>query len=162
MTPRRLAVCGVSVLALLVIAATFLVSGSAVQVTPPSPEAKVRGMCTALADALPDSVAGLERRDTEPSSPFTAAWGDSGIVLRCGVPRPAEMLDTKAAGGEIRGVRWLLENAQDGGHRCTTALRKAYVELTIPAKYGDVGALMDLAAAIKKTVPPLGDKASAF
>lgn len=72
------------------------------------------------------------------------------------------MLDTKAAGGEIRGVRWLLENAQDGGHRCTTALRKAYVELTIPAKYGDVGALMDLAAAIKKTVPPLGDKASAF
>ncbi|MFJ9848992.1 DUF3515 domain-containing protein [Streptomyces sp. NPDC101150] len=154
MNSRRAAVGGVSVTVVLVtIAAVFVFSGDAVPVAAPVPEAKAERMCTKLIEALPDSVAGGKRRDTDPSSPYTAAWGDSPIVLRCGVVRPAEMLNAQAPGGEIRGVRWLLENAEGGGHRCTTALRKAYVEVNIPAEYGDVGALMDLADAVKKTVP---------
>ncbi|MFI9050738.1 DUF3515 domain-containing protein [Streptomyces sp. NPDC053427] len=152
---RPVVVLGASIVVVAALAATYLFSGDAVSVAAPVPEAKAKGWCAKLIDAVPDSVAGLERRETDPSSPYTAAWGDTAIVLRCGVVKPADMLNPRAAGGEIRGVRWMLENAEDGGHRCTTALRKAYVEVSIPAEYGDVGALMDLADAVKKTVPEI-------
>ncbi|MEU9113642.1 DUF3515 domain-containing protein [Streptomyces sp. NPDC048483] len=153
MRTRRLAVWGASLVAVPALAAMYLFAGEAVSVPAPEPKAKAQRMCAELLDAVPDSVAGGKRRETDPSSPYTAAWGDPAMVLRCGVVPSKEMDNPRAPGGEIGGVGWMLENLPDGGHRCTTTLRKTYVEVTIPAKYGDVGALMDLAEAIKKTVP---------
>ncbi|PRH75919.1 DUF3515 domain-containing protein, partial [Streptomyces solincola] len=117
----------------------------------PDPEAA--RVCGDLHDALPSTVAGRDRRDTDPSSPYTAAWGDPALVLRCGVPRPAEMDNPKASGAEISGVDWVLEKQPDGGYRATTSFRTAYVEVALPPEYGDVAALVDLAEAVKRAVP---------
>lgn len=58
---------------------------------------------------------------------------------------------TESAG--VNGVDWLPEKRKDG-YRFTTVLRRAYVEVTVPGKYApEVNALLDLAKAVKKTVP---------
>lgn len=121
----------------------------------PSPAAKVAKLCRNLDEALPSKVDGQGRRDPEPASALTAGWGDPAIILRCGVERPAEMSDTHADSGEVDGVGWLMEKQDDGGYRCTTSLRQAYVEVTLPAALAEDGAapLIDLAPAIKKAIP---------
>ena len=125
----------------------------------PSPGAKVAALCRSLDRALPSKVDGLGRRDPEPASPLTAGWGDPAIILRCGVPRPAEMSDPEADGVEVNGVGWLLQKQKDGSFRFTSTLRKAYVEVTIPAKRtGDgMAPLVDLAPAIKKVPAGIAD-----
>lgn len=155
MTPRRRpALRAAPLTALLLLAVTACSSyGDAGEVVPPTPDAAAARICDALLDAVPDSVAGLERRETEPASRFTTAWGDPAVVLRCGVVRPEEMNNPRAPGARLGGVDWMLEDPRDGRYRCTTALRKVYVEVAIPGKYGDVQALEDLAPAIRKTVP---------
>ncbi|WP_431042086.1 DUF3515 domain-containing protein [Streptomyces sp. P1-3] len=157
MTPRRRPAMRSEPFALLLAAALGLSScsssGDGVRASAPDPDAETGRICEALLDAVPDSVAGGERRETEPSSPYTTAWGDPAIVLRCGVEPPEEMKNPRAAGGRFRGVDWMLENPEGGRHRCTTTYRKAYVEVSIPEEYGDVQALVELADAVRKTVP---------
>ncbi|MEU7029953.1 DUF3515 domain-containing protein [Streptomyces sp. NPDC046275] len=119
---------------------------------PPEAEAAV---CRALAKELPGTVAGLPRTGTEPESELTAAWGDAAIVLRCGVPRPEKMNDPQAQGIDANGVNWLYEPRAGDGPRFTTTYRKAYVEVTLDARYAhDVGPLVDLAEPVRKAVPP--------
>ncbi|GDY74898.1 hypothetical protein SAV31267_043830 [Streptomyces avermitilis] len=80
--------------------------------------------------------------------------GDPAIVLRCGVPRPAEMNSAGAVGADLKGVGWMLgSRVVDGRHLCTTTLREIYVEVSVPTRYGDVFALEGLAAAVRKNVP---------
>ncbi|MFF7179021.1 DUF3515 family protein [Streptomyces sp. NPDC008121] len=120
----------------------------------PRPPAEEAAFCQALAKELPDTVAGLERNDPEPGSELTAGWGDAAIVLRCGVPRPEKMNDPQAQGVDAEGVTWLFERREGDGPRFTTTYRKAYVEVSLDARYAhDVGPLADLAASIEKTVP---------
>ncbi|UYQ64632.1 DUF3515 domain-containing protein [Streptomyces peucetius] len=119
----------------------------------PSPPAEEAALCRALDGELPDSVAGQDRDDPEPSSEFTARWGDAAIVLRCGVPRPVGMSDPQGQGVEVDGVNWLLEE-RDAGPRFTTTYRETYVEVTLGKQYmHDIGPLADLAGPVKKTVP---------
>ncbi|GHF49611.1 hypothetical protein GCM10010218_33700 [Streptomyces mashuensis] len=127
--------------------------------TPPSPPAKQAALCRALHQELPRTLAGKPLRDTEPASELTAAWGDDpAVTLRCGVPRP-KLLDHRPPpdGMYIDDVGWLPEKQPDGSVRCTTVLREAYVEVTLPKEVagaaGDVSALTGLAGAVKKTVP---------
>ncbi|MEU1456138.1 DUF3515 domain-containing protein [Streptomyces avermitilis] len=153
---RRLAVYGVpGALAIVLLAAAFLrPGGDGVEAAVPAVDAKTGRICRALAHDLPDTVAGLKRRATDPSSPLTAAWGDPAVVLRCGVPRPAEMNSASAVGANLKGVGWMLgSRVVDGHHLCTTTLRVIYVEVSIPARYGEVFALEGLAAAVRKNVP---------
>ncbi|MEU6057538.1 DUF3515 domain-containing protein [Streptomyces sp. NPDC047097] len=151
---RRLVLFGVPLAVLLsLLAAYLLAGGDDVEVDPPAPDATGERLCRDLHGALPATVAGLRQRATEPSSPYTAAWGDPAVVLRCGVARPPVMDDPRANGGEVNGVDWVLEKREDGRYRCTTSYRKAYVEVVIPAAYGDVKALVDLAGAVEKAVP---------
>ncbi|WP_020138722.1 DUF3515 domain-containing protein [Streptomyces sp. 351MFTsu5.1] len=121
----------------------------------PSPGTEVTGLCENLDKALPSKVDGQDRRDPEPASALTAGWGDPAIILRCGVQRPSKMDDPEADGVEVNGVGWLLEKQDDGSFRFTTTLRKAYVEVTIPAKRTGNGMapLVDLAPAVKKAIP---------
>ncbi|MEV6330966.1 DUF3515 domain-containing protein [Streptomyces sp. NPDC051909] len=142
--------------ALLLLAATGCSASDAKASVPvPGPPAAEAAVCRALAKELPGTVAGLARTGTEPESELTAAWGDAAIVLRCGVSRPEKMNDPQAQGVEANGVNWLFEPRAGDGPRFTTTYRKAYVEVTLDARYAhDVGPLADLAEPVSKAVPP--------
>ncbi|MFG1999323.1 DUF3515 domain-containing protein [Spirillospora sp. NPDC048911] len=125
-------------------------SDGAVQVPAPSPDAVTARLCEGL--RLPAKVNGLSRRDTEPSSPLTAAWGSPAIALRCGVPRPPAL--TPAAQLQtINGVDWFGQPA-DRPITWTAVARQAYVEVTVPAKYAPPGdVLIEFGEAITATIP---------
>ncbi|WP_411102260.1 DUF3515 domain-containing protein [Streptomyces sp. cmx-4-9] len=121
---------------------------------PPTPPAAVAELCRALHEELPETVAGLERTRTEPQSSLTAAWGGSAIVLRCGVPKPPEMLDPDQEGVHVNDVAWLLDKRSDGGFRFVTGMRTAYTEVLVDKEHAtDAGMLVGLSAAIAETVP---------
>lgn len=129
-------------------------SGAARVEPPPPPPAEVAGLCAALHEELPDSVAGLERTVTEPPSALTAAWGGSAIVLRCGIPKPPAMADPDQEGVHVNGVAWLLEKLDDGGFRFTTGGREAYTEVVVDKEHAtDAGMLVGLSTAVAATVP---------
>ncbi|MET7764161.1 DUF3515 domain-containing protein [Streptomyces sp. NPDC005336] len=118
----------------------------------PTPSPQAASVCRALHKELPTTVDGLKRRTAGPASDFTAVWGDPAVQLRCGVARP-EALTASTRSAEVNGVDWLPEK-QKHGYRFTTVLRRAYVEVTVPARYApEVNPLLDLAHAVKKTVP---------
>ncbi|MFC9912084.1 DUF3515 domain-containing protein [Streptomyces sp. NPDC059862] len=127
----------------------------------PSPDTEVTKLCQNLDGALPREVAGLERRDPEPRSVLTAGWGSPAIILRCGVARPPKMVDPQVAEGRdpdavaggVNGVDWLMEETGDGAYRFTTANRLAYVEVAVPEGRDSSAVLIDLASAVKKTIP---------
>jgi uncharacterized protein DUF3515 len=125
----------------------------------PSPSGAAAADCRALHGRLPDDVAGRHRVTLEEKSPYTAAWGDPAVVLRCGVPRPdvltpgSEHYNPTAPAVEVDGVSWLVAH-EDDGYRLTTTDRKAYVELWVPKEVGQpTGPPADLAKAVKATVP---------
>ncbi|MFD4574075.1 DUF3515 domain-containing protein [Streptomyces sp. NPDC058417] len=142
-------------LALLLAAVGCTSADGDASVAVPRASAQVTGLCRDLDDALPSGVDDLDRRDPSPASALTAGWGNPAIILRCGVERPARMNDLDADGVEVDGVGWLLEKRDDGSFRFTTALRRAYVEVTIPKARTAHGMapLVDLAPAVKKAIP---------
>ncbi|MCK1820223.1 DUF3515 domain-containing protein [Streptomyces sp. XM83C] len=146
---------GLPALVLLVATAGCSTADDSAAAAVPSPGAEASGLCRNLDRALPSEVDGQDRRDPAPASALTAGWGDPAIILRCGVERPAEMNDEDADGVEVDGVGWLLQKQRDGSFRFTTTLRKAYVEVTIPAARVENGMapLVDLAPAVKKAIP---------
>ncbi|MFI5619313.1 DUF3515 domain-containing protein [Streptomyces sp. NPDC051567] len=129
--------------------------GAGVRVDPPPPPpAAVAGLCAALHEALPETVAGLARTTATPESVLTAAWGGSAIVLRCGVPKPAEMADPKQEGVHVNGVAWLLDERPDGGFRFVTGMRLAYTEVLVDKEHvTDAGMLVGLSGAVARAVP---------
>ncbi|MDH2391394.1 DUF3515 domain-containing protein [Streptomyces sp. HNM0663] len=146
-------------------AATVLVSAAVgcsptdatVRAAVPSPPPAEAALCRALDEELPESVAGQSRRDPQPASEYTAAWGDGAIVLRCGVPRPQAMDDPQSQGLEANGVGWLVEERtgeEGAGPRFTTTYRTTYVEVALDERYAhDAGPLAGLAEAVEKTIP---------
>ncbi len=109
--------------------------------------------CDRLHDALPGSLDGRDRRDTEPGSTRTAAWGTPAVVLRCGVPRP----DGLAADSElieVDGVSWYLAEPTPP-YVFTVVDRGTYVEVRVPRSTPRAEAtapLVDLAGAVKATL----------
>lgn len=146
----------VSAAACLSAAAVYVFAGSGddESVAVPVPTAEVAGYCKALHARLPKTVDGMSGHALKPASPLTAGWGDPTIVLRCGVPRPANDDDVNTPGAEVGGVSWSWQQDEDGSARLTTTLRKAYVELLLPARYAhDATPLAELAPAVKATIP---------
>ncbi|MGW0603714.1 DUF3515 domain-containing protein [Streptomyces sp. NPDC002640] len=122
----------------------------------PTPDKEVAGLCRDLDEALPGKVDGRDRTDPEPASDLTAGWGSPAIILRCGIPRPAVMSDPEQESAEIDGMAWVVEELDGGAYRFTTGLRRAYVEVTLPAEVAaETGsfALVDLVPAIERTIP---------
>ncbi|MGC9536463.1 DUF3515 domain-containing protein [Streptomyces sp. UG1] len=158
---RHISVFGLPALALLITAAGCSSADGSRSAAVPSPDATVAGLCRNLDKVLPAKVDGERREDPSPASTLTAGWGDSAIILRCGVVRPPKMSDPKVAAGKdkdavaggVNGVQWLMEKQDDGGYRFTTALRRAYVEVSVAEGRDSSSVLIDLAAAIKKAIP---------
>ncbi|GAA2518069.1 DUF3515 domain-containing protein [Streptomyces gobitricini] len=154
---RRLSALPVAVVAAAALSAAAGCSSTDAQasVTVPGPPSEEAALCGALYKELPETVAGLGRSDPEPRSDLTAGWGDGAIVLRCGVPRPPAMSDAESLGAEVGGVEWLTELREGDGPRFTSTYRKTYVEVSLDERFAhDATPLMDIAPAVKKTVPP--------
>jgi hypothetical protein len=128
-------------------------SQSAVPVAVPSPAAGIAAACAELTAALPDRLTEGKRRDTEPESPLTAAYGDPPIELTCGVAPPAGMADPAKQCFEVNGVGWYAEEAPNGVI-FTTIGRKLYVEVAVPDDYApEAEVLTDLAATLQAKNP---------
>jgi hypothetical protein len=114
--------------------------------------------CASLVGALPDTLASgdnpLRRLPiAEPAPPASAAWGGvrgEPVLLRCGLPRPAELTPT-AALREISGVKWLVLPG-DAAATWYAVDRPVYVAVTVPEDAG-TGPLQDLSATIRATLP---------
>ncbi|MDH6129663.1 DUF3515 domain-containing protein [Kitasatospora sp. GP82] len=127
------------------------------EVAPPTPNATVAELCSALHKALPQSVLGHRRHDPSPASPYTAAWESSPqTVLRCGIDRPDYLNDDPLSSApEVNDVQFGMGPDGHGGYRFVTTLRKAYVEITVPkgAYPNYIDPLSSLTDAIKATIP---------
>lgn len=128
------------------------------RVAPPPDQRADRNVCYALRNALPDELAGRDRRDTQPSSNRTAAWGSpDAVTLRCGVARPAGLTETSQV-TEVEGVDWFLVE-RPAAYVFTTVGRTTHVEVRVPRstpRAEATAALVDLADALTSAVP-LGD-----
>lgn len=142
------------------LAALALVSGcgtDTVEVDAPQLDPETASTCEALVEALPDTVDDARRREVGPAGTPAAAWGDPPIVLRCGVPMP-EDFDEFATCQEADGVGWFIPEDQMTGRpeeiTMTTIGRAVNVEVTLPPEHWPpAAAMVNLAAAIKQTVP---------
>jgi hypothetical protein len=113
----------------------------------------VRAVCDDLLADVPSLVAGGERRDVSPYG-AGAAWGDPATTLRCGVT-DAEGMNPAMRCEVVEGVGWYAEKLE-GGYRFTTIGRQTYVEVVVPEAQAQASAaLVDLASAIRATVPEI-------
>lgn len=136
---------------------------SAVEVEPGTPEGPGVAMCRDLGRALPETLDGRSPRDVEPDSPFSAAWGDPAVVLRCGAEVP-DVLDPRSEAFEptvqsmkVDGVDWYPEQEKKGT-LFTTVDRRTTVQVWVPTEKdtpadGTTAPLVDLAEAVRTTVP---------
>jgi hypothetical protein len=133
----------------------------AVEVEPPAVEGVVAERCDELAAALPDRVAGLERREVEPSDAAAAAWGDPPVVLICGGEAP-DGFDRTATCTTVNGVDWYLPAEQvavddPGDVTMTTVNREAFVRVRLPEEYWPPAETMvDLADAVSSILEATG------
>lgn len=108
---------------------------------PQAGDARCAGLLAALDGDLPAGTTTLEsRRLAAPVQVGVRAWAASPVpvVLRCGLPRPAELTPTSAL-LEIDGVRWLLLDDGLPQPAIVTYIavdRPVYVALTVPTGVG--------------------------
>jgi hypothetical protein len=117
--------------------------------------------CTALLTALPAELDGPDgpmppRPIAEPQVPGVRAWAAAPrpVVLRCGLPRPAELTPTSAL-LEVNGVRWLQldDGLPDPVQVSYIAVdRPVYVALTTPVDAGSAP-LQHLSDVVRETLP---------
>jgi hypothetical protein len=118
--------------------------------------------CAALLAALPAELTGpdgpLAPRPIAQAEqlPGVRAWAASPrpVVLRCGLPRPAELTPTSAL-LEVNGVRWLQldDGLPDPVQVSYIAVdRPVYVALTTPVDAGS-GPLQEVSDVVRTTLP---------
>jgi Protein of unknown function (DUF3515) len=111
--------------------------------------------CATVIAALPEQLGGLARRTIQhaddPSLTGVAAWGEPAVVLRCGVPTPAELTCT-AALQEVDGVAWLpLSTGGDTTYFLVD--RSVRAALTVPAAVTTTGPWQETSKLIAATLP---------
>jgi hypothetical protein len=119
------------------------------------------GGCVSLLAALPKELPAdpdplSARPIAAPSEAGVAAWAASPrpVVLRCGLPRPAELVPTSPL-TDVNGVSWLAltDNAPDPALTTYVAVdRPVYVALTVPTTAGS-GPLQAVSDAVASTLP---------
>jgi hypothetical protein len=114
--------------------------------------------CTTLVEKLPVGLPSgkdmLSRRElASPAPQATVAWGDAKhdpVVLRCGLPRPAELSATSQL-RVISDVQWL-ELPGSGSSTWVIVDREADVALTVPDAAG-TGPLQDISTTVRDLLP---------
>ena len=138
---------------LLLPAAALLLAGCSagpVELAPgPVEGADVDRACAALLDALPDAVdPGVERREVEPDSDRTAAWGDPPVTLQCGV-EPPERLEPPFV---VDGVEFTTRDVGDAT-RWTTYGRTVHAAFEVPDDYSGAEIIVEVAEAVGRSLP---------
>ncbi len=116
----------------------------------PAPEA-THPVCAEAMVALPDQVAGFDRRETD--SQATAVWGTpSAVVLRCGVPTPGPTTEHCVT---ANGIDWVTRD--DESHwTLTTYGRTPAVEVVFDdTRAASSSVMVDLASAVGR-IPASG------
>ena len=128
--------------------------------------------CARLLSGLPNEINTggtlLPRRVlADPAPTSTVAWGgenaasgnpsDQPVVLRCGLPRPAELTPT-AVLVDVDGVNWL-QLAGPGISTWVVVDRSVFVGLTLPDDAG-TGAIQDVSRGVKITLASRGTPAN--
>jgi hypothetical protein len=108
--------------------------------------------CTVAARQWPDVVSGMERRETSPTAPAVAAWGDPAVVARCGVPAPGP---TSTECVEVDGVGWIPEPLADGT-RFTSFGTDPAVEVLVPDRYAPEPLLLPAFGGVASALPANG------
>lgn len=114
--------------------------------------------CASLIEKLPAGLPSgkdtLPRREiASPAPPATVAWGDAQhdpVVLRCGLPRPAELSATSQL-RVISDVQWL-QLPGSGSSTWVIVDRSAYIALTVPDDAG-TGPLQDISTTVRDLLP---------
>ena len=110
----------------------------------------------ALPQTLPDAGATVPRRElAKPAPPSTVAWGDAShdpIVLRCGLGRPPELVQT-AELGDVSGVQWLQVKGDAGTVTWYVVDRSVYIALTEPVNSAS-GPVQAVSGAVAAALPP--------
>lgn len=84
--------------------------------------------CASVVVALPDTVGGLESRETDAQG--TGAWGDpTGVILHCGVPAPGPT--TASLCVAVDGIDWIRDDSGDPNFVFTTYGRTPAVEVVV-------------------------------
>ncbi len=133
-------------------AAAVALSGCSSVVDVSVPSAGTGEACLAAAAHWPDTVSGMERRDTSPASPAVAAWGDPAVVARCGV---AALAPTSTECIEVDGVGWVPEDLSDGA-RFTSFGTDPAVEVLVPDAYAPEPLLLPAFTAVAEALPGNG------
>jgi hypothetical protein len=123
-----------------------------IAVPAPPPNAAADAPCTKVLATLPITLSALPGRPAQSKWTYVAAWGDPAVVLRCGVPRPAQLRPGSAdLDIMVDGVLWLPVQHKDSTV-WTSVDRAAYIEVTVPKSYAQppLGPLSD---AITKALP---------
>jgi hypothetical protein len=121
-------------------------------VPPPDSDEPATRACASFVAALPEELgtAGA-RRDVDPASELTTAYGDPPVAVRCGVPAPAALTGT-ATLVTVEGIDWFPEELT-GGWLMTTVGLDANVEITVPTEQGPAPSVAaDLAPTIAATL----------
>ena len=119
----------------------------------PSPTSSLAAQaCDQLAKSVPATLLGKERRDVQPASVNTAAWGTPAITLRCGTSPPAGLIATSEL-ITVNGVDWFPER-RSAGFVFTTTGRVATIEVAVPDRYRpETNVLPELAGAVAAADP---------
>lgn len=140
-----------AVLAVVLLAGACGSSPVAIQ-TPEGLPAADQQACEEFVAALPDTLAGEDKREIEPSDALGAAYGDPAITVSCGVPKPADFNETSSCEVED-GVGWFVPpevfDNQSADVTMTAAGYRPVVQLRIPHTYrpdGPAAAIAELGA----------------
>lgn len=116
----------------------------------PAPEA-TDPICAEAMVALPDQVAGFDRRETD--SQATAVWGSpSAVVLRCGVPTPGPTTEHCVT---ANGIDWVTRDDQTHW-TLTTYGRSPAVEVVFDdTRASSSSVMVELASAVGR-IPASG------
>ena len=132
-----------------VAALTLLLTGCSAPVALEPADDAINPACAAVVVRLPDTVAGLDARETNAQG--TGAWGTpASVILRCGVPVPAPTAVLPCV--TVDGVDWLRDDSNDPSFVFTTYGREPAVEVIVDADAASgFEALTDLSYAVSFT-----------
>ena len=122
---------------------------SGVSVTIPEPSGS-SSVCREL--TWPDTLGDLAARETDPTDPAVAAWGDPAVIARCGL---APLTPTTLECLSVNDVDWVIREV-DGGAGFATYGTDPAIEVLVPKAYAPEPMLLTDFTEVAKSLPRTG------